>query len=733
MTARHDPELDDVLQDEELRRLGLLLGSATRSEPPLDEAFRSALRRNLMNQAEGMAERRAPWWRLRISPPVVAWAGAAVGLVLIAAVVVYNQVAPLGTSNQIVISSPLDGGQAVQLQQPIKVAFNQPMNHAATEAAVQVTPATTVTFSWQDNTLSVLPTSGTLAPNTQYQVTIGSTAQTAGGVALPQAQTITFVTQTQTPPTPSPTPHPSPTPGSLVTGEKHLAPLGSTAQGQAGWSIAWSADSSRVYVVTGGGALQVVPANGGDVTVIAADGVTSASVSPAGDRLAYVRGGKLETLNLSDSTTSELAPSPRATLAGWAGSKVVWAAGDGVYTQKGSNGWTQLAPLPTEGTVAVVSISPDGSHAAYTQDQKLMVLDLTSGKSTQLGQDGATFQGWSPGSSKVMFSVTGGIAVADLNGNKTATLPPAAPSWSSKDAILLGGDTALSQVPPDGSSVIKLADGTYNSPVWAPDGMTFAFVRGTSLWVAAAPKLPALPSSLDQAKAVVDAFMQARLNNHPDEATALLDDSGKLAYAPGGLSLTISGDPSFSRYYILTQEITATTPDTAKFVVRLVLSHSKLDVSNIEETLTVVRNTDTDQFVIDQATSGAHRDLGKGAEVVGVEVGPSSIQVTFDSDLDPTTVVGGVFVVDSHGKRIDANSNYDRKTVTISGLDLKPGAQYKLVVSTSVRDVLGHKVASEYDLVIVGPAPDSHESVARQGTPSPSPSPSPSPNPSPGG
>jgi hypothetical protein len=42
--------------------------------------------------------------------------------------------------------------------------------------------------------------------------------------------------------------------------------------------------------------------------------------------------------------------------------------------------------------------------------------------------------------------------------------------------------------------------------------------------------------------------------------------------------------------------------------------------------------------------------------------------------------------------------------VTITGLDLKPGAHYKLVVLTTVRDVSGHNVASEYDLQLLAPA-----------------------------
>ncbi|HYM66850.1 MAG TPA: Ig-like domain-containing protein, partial [Patescibacteria group bacterium] len=355
-----------------------------------------------------------------------------------------------------------------------------------------------------------------------------------------------------------------------------------------------------------------------------------------------------------------------------------------------------------------------------------------SGQSTDLGQDGAAFLGWSPSGLDVMYASAGGITVADVNGKSLATLPQGAPSWSSKDAILVGSDTSLAQAPPDGSTVMKLADGTYGSPAWAPDAATFAFVRGSGLWVATAPSLPAPPGILDQAAGVVNTFMQARLDNHPDKATALLDDQGKKAYAPGALNLTISGDPSFTRFYILAQEITGTAPDTATFVVRLVLSHGKIDVSDREETLTLVRDPDSNQFVIDGATPGAHRDLGKGAEVVGVDLGRTSVKVSFDSDLDPATVSRGVYVLDAQGHRVEARVGYDSKVVKISGLELKPGARYTLVVSTSVKDVLGHNVASEYDLVIVGPVSDSGTSGGGVIT-TPSPSPSPAPTTSPAG
>jgi hypothetical protein len=739
MNARHDPELDDVLQDEELRRLAGVLTSTQRQEPPLDDAFRSGLRRQLMQQAWEMGEGRPSLWRRVFAPPGLAWVGATAGLVLIAGLVVLNAMQPTGGFNQVFVQSPMDGSRAVALQQAILVNFNQPMDHPSTEAAVQITPATNVTYSWSSNTLAVQPTSGILAPNTQYQVTIGSGAKTATGLSLSTAQTITFVTQPPAPPTPSPSPTPRApaTPSSLLTAEHQLAPLGGSLASSA---VQWSADSTTVYFVNSKGALDAVPAKGGDVSVVAPEGVSSPTIAPAGDRLAYIRGGKIEVLTFAAGTTIELSVTPAPALVGWAKDKVVWAAADGVYTQ-GTNGSTLLATLPTTDTpttaATVLSIAPDGAHAAYRQGQNLFLLDLASAKKTQLGQANAVLFGWSPGGSQVMYSGTdGNIAIADVQGNSVGTVPAGDASWSSQDAILLGSETDLYQAHPDGSNVTKLANGTYRLPMWAPNAAAFAFFRGGAVWTASAPALPPLPSVLDQATAVVNSFMQARQKGQAEQANALLDSNGKQAYASGGLNLVINGDPSFSRFYILTQAVTGTQPDAATFVVRLVLTHGKLDVTDYEETLTVIRDATTRQFLVDQAAAGAHRDLGKGAEVVGVVVAADSIQVTFDSDLDPGTVADAVHVLDPKGRQPDATTTYSNRTVTIGGLDLKPGTQYKLVVLTTLRDFLGHNIAAEYDLQLVGPVlmnkPD-HKNGGVTASPvpvSPSPSPRPSSTPS---
>ena len=723
MSFHHDPELDDVLQDDEMRHIAAVLGSARTPDPPLDEAFRTGLRRQLMNEAWAMTEGRQSWLRRAFAPPGIAWAGAAAGLLLIMSVVIYTSLNPGAGLQQIVVQSPVDGDRSVALAQPILVKFNQPMDHSSTEQAVQITPATNVTFAWNENTLAVQPAAGTLAPNTQYHVTIGPGAKTATGKPLSSPQTITFVTTA--PPTSSATPTPRPTPTTAL-GEKQITGLA----GAQGLAAQWSSDSSSIYYVDGHGALNVIPAKGGTVTVIAADGSSSPAVSPTGDRLAYIRNGKVEVLTFASGKTDELAVAPAPTLVGWVGNKIVWAAADGVYTQADDGSSHQVAPLPTTGAVVALSFSPDGSHLVYGQDQGLFVLDLSNGQSAQIGQANASFLGWSPAGSELIYATADNDVVADVHGVTQSTLPAGEATWSSQDAILIGGDTNILQTRPDGTNLGRISGGTFHFPSWAPNGTTFAFVRGGALWVAVAPALPPEPTVLDQASAVVDAFMKARLAGSADQANALLDANGKSGYGAGALSLLIAGDPSFSRYYILSSEVTGGNPDTARFVVRLVLTHGKTDVSDQEEVLTLIRDATTKQFVIDQATAGAHRALGNGAEVVSVDIQSDTIKVTFDSDLDPTTLTDGVIIVDSKGKRLEASSAYANRVVVLSSLNLKEAESYRLEVLTTVRDVSGQNVAAEYDLDFFGPAVvkrhGNHQEVA---PPSPSPSASPSPSP----
>src|SRR5258708_18793269 len=106
-----------------------------RWEPPVDDAFRSGLRRQLMQQAWEMGEGRPSLWRRLFAPPGLAWVGATAGLVLIAGLVVYYTTQQPGGVNQIFVQSPIDGSRAVALPQPSLGNFNQPIDHLSTQAA----------------------------------------------------------------------------------------------------------------------------------------------------------------------------------------------------------------------------------------------------------------------------------------------------------------------------------------------------------------------------------------------------------------------------------------------------------------------------------------------------------------------------------------------------------------------------------------------------------------------
>ena len=115
-------------------------------------------------------------------------------------------------------------------------------------------------------------------------------------------------------------------------------------------NVLWSPDSSTVYFITGKGALESVPAIGGNPTVIAPDGVGSVAINPAGDQLAYIRKGNIEILAIGPGTTTEVVPTAAPVLVGWATGGVEWATADGVYIV-GPGGQGKVAPLPATGTV----------------------------------------------------------------------------------------------------------------------------------------------------------------------------------------------------------------------------------------------------------------------------------------------------------------------------------------------------------------------------------------------
>src|SRR5437773_9971373 len=123
MNSYHDPELEDILQDDELRRVAAVLSSVRSPEPPLDDAFRTSLRRQLMQQAWAMSEGRNSWWRRAFAPPGLAWAGSAAVLVLIPSLVVWAALQQRVGFQQVIVQSGIDRKSLVPLHPAILAPF----------------------------------------------------------------------------------------------------------------------------------------------------------------------------------------------------------------------------------------------------------------------------------------------------------------------------------------------------------------------------------------------------------------------------------------------------------------------------------------------------------------------------------------------------------------------------------------------------------------------------------
>src|SRR5439155_23009338 len=124
-----DLELDQLFDDAELLRTAYYLKAVRTPEPPVDPAFRMALRRELMQRAWTMSERKRPWWRVLLGPPALAWAGAAAAAVVVALVATLFYAGPINPGEPVRVQSDLDNATNVGLVQPIPVAFDQPMDH----------------------------------------------------------------------------------------------------------------------------------------------------------------------------------------------------------------------------------------------------------------------------------------------------------------------------------------------------------------------------------------------------------------------------------------------------------------------------------------------------------------------------------------------------------------------------------------------------------------------------
>jgi hypothetical protein len=694
MSAYRDPELDglgdELGWDPQVRDLAHYLRASSQAythvEPTLQ--FRRELRRRLMREAwEQAARPPLPWYRRFLAPQPMAMAGAAVGAVLIVSVAFLSVFSPPPRDRvNVAVVSPQENAQLQPIVTPIQLQFNTPMKTDSVQ--VHVDPTTLVTKEWdaQHKVLTITPVNQ-LSPNTQYKVTVTS-ATTAQSQAVPVAKIKPVMFSTGPTPTPTPSTGPKPTPApSLILNPRDVAPAGSGAR------VRWSIDGNSLIVIAPNAALQQIPANGGAPQKLA-DGVTLAAAAPDGSSVAWLSGGQVTWKSTTVSNVQPLALGFRAGTLLMAGVADVETA-----DQK------RVAAFKETATAADFSLL--GDRVAYVGASGLHLVDLGTGKDTLTGPATA-LGGWGPDGHHYAYMTSAGVSIADANDGSAARLVDlpgvTGLSWSRGQQLLLSAGGALylvdygtsTTVPP--SPLTTAQDGTFGAPDWAPNGSgQFSFRRGGDVWVAkvqgaaAGPPLitPVTPGVSQED--LVNSFMNYRKAGLIEAALTDLDPTGRDAFSR--LSLVYS-DPSLARYYVLLSQ-------PGRVVVRLVLIHGPLQTA-VDETLVIQPDASNHPFI--HSVSEAPRvSFGSGPEVIRTVVTGSQVQVTFDSDLDPSSAVqpGAVAI-----RGVATQSTYDRasKTVTLTlPGGLTPGTSYDLTIGSNLED-LSQRAAVPYDLPFTGPA-----------------------------
>ena len=658
----HDPEIDELFKEPELRDLAQVLRSVAHEPVDPDPAFRASLRRRLMSDAWDQMRPRTPWYRRIWAPsaprrpfftgPMMAGLAGAVGVCLLAFAVLTMVFSQSGTTTQVQATSPLQDAQAVGLKEPIVINFSHQVDPNAVQ--VQIQPATQAKYDWQGSTLKITPVNN-LAPNTQYQVTVAPSTKAPNQAVAPKK--VTFVT-TAPPPTPTPAPTVKPTPSGTpqpVSNQRQLAPSGSVAP-------SWSGDGSKLYVVSPAGQLAAVPAAGGDAQQIQPNGVTNVVAGPAGP--AYVRGALVVYGQVA-------VPGLQPIALGFRGGNLAIAVADSVVSPDGS----KVSGFSEPATAA--DFSPGGDRLAYLGASGLHIVDLTT-QSDKLIGPAAGLGDWSADGHRFAYPTDSTVALTD--GSTTRSLGSVAGvssvSWShTADLLLLGGGSSLQVLSPDGSEgPRKVADGAFAQASWSPAGLTFSYVRAGAVWLAQLNlNRPTVTQSVDDA---VNGFLTARKAQESGQASSYLDSSGKAAFA--NLKLVYPDSPQLSRYYVIFSQ-------GNEAVVRLVLKQDGVETALVDETLALVTDQSTGRVLVHGVTEAPARPIGKGPEVLRVSVQGNQLRVAFDSDLDPNSTAAGVAL-----KGADVTSSYDlgaRTVILTAAAGLNPSTAYKLLVSPSLKDV----------------------------------------------
>jgi len=743
-----DPELEDLFRDDpELRETARLL-LAVRPDPEPDPYFRNRLRARLVTEAQRSLRPRGLRSWLRIGPGYLAWGGATLGTVAIAA----TAVALFGTrvvDHQTVTAySTIAARHSVSPSDVITVAFNQPMNHTAVEAGLHIEPATQVTTSWRGNELVITPLHH-LAGNTPYTVTIAKPALVAssGATAAKQLQ-ISFGTA----PTPPPAPVTSPLPtlqlndlgpvlgdssllfapdGSVVSTAGYppattstpgpgatAAPSGSPTSSPTGTAAPPSTSPSPAGATSSPALLHYASSA---VTYLG-PAATTAAFAPGGGSLAAVvsdaNGGSKIVASQPDGTKPHVLLDSAAPIVA-----LTWATGDRiVYATSSTIASVDLSgsrSLITTPSGNVTELAPGGGFAylAPSAGQPGLLLDVNTGATRALrgatsgvvfSGDGATIA-WVSSASSQPAIVT--EPVAQDAAASVSTQKPGA-SIGSLALNHNGTEIAYSLTPGSGAAQLVVAQLPSGTPVATGPATSYATfsAKGDALAVltqsaagfeaelasitgstpGTTPTIPAAASS------AVGAFVDAQARGDAQTLAAL---------SSNGVAAAASTPSGLSRSYIVDTVVQSDGSVLAS--VELIVDPTATGAARVaDETLTLSSSGAGQPYLVTALTITPLHHESLGPHVVNVGSTRSHtgflVQISFDSDLNPLTVPGAFTVVTADGTQLTPTISYNPDTRT-AVIALPAGTSGRLTVSvgSALRDVNGQPIASTFSTGVV--------------------------------
>jgi hypothetical protein len=648
----------------------------------------------------GGARRWFPDRRLAGWVGAAAAAAAAVAVVLAYAVPGRHGARPVA----VVATSNVAGALSADPAGTLRLRFSQPLDHAATLAALHLSPAATLRASWQGDTLAVSPVNG-FAPNSGYVLSINAAvARTASGAPLAGDLQVAF-------------------------GTAPVAGLGPTAAPVALRRVPVSgATDDAEAVVMLDGSLLVTAAHPGPATGelsgllrISAGSVQRLSaatgaicVSRSGRSVAFLAAGGAPAVVFADRTGAERA---RVALVADEGSPLGWID-DAEVSYVGGG---RLRAVDRAGHVRVLSgaavdaardtlvLAPGGRYVylAAGSGSPGRLIDLSTGAAHPLpgltgdpafSPDGGTVV-WidgTTGTPRIRIAASGGGPVL------TARLPVRPGAAVSDLAVAPGGGRLVYTVTsptgqgqlrlaslPDGTTLAASDDGAGQSPNWSASGRLFTVLghgdAGARIETVAVPTSAADPGAALEATAA--AFANAQVG---------ADSGAQRALADPGVALPPL--PQLSRAAVLWVQ---PAPDgTATARVRLTIDPRPDHplTRQAEETLTLQPASGAGPPAVRAVTVGRFGPAPGGPQVMHLDTdaAPGAAILTFDSDLDPASVTASVELVTPTGVRLPSTLSYDPATRSVTLRPAHEPAQAVIVrIAAGLRDVDGHTLPGD--------------------------------------